>query len=518
MPKKQTFNKKRAIRGRGAYYPGGMTLRGKGSFFGDVGNFFKSAAGPVLGALGGVADSFLPGSGMVADGIRKLIGAGAYTPVHSNAILAQPVPKVGSSQDVGISYSHQEYLGDVTGSQDWELTQFHVNPGLPEVFPWLSGVASNFQKYRIDGLVFYLRSTSSVAISNTTDLGLGTVMGGFQTNVYDKAPGSKLEFLSLSGARSGKPSEDHIFPMECDRSKNVFGNLLVRTTGAQDDLAKYDHAVFNLATVGFPGAYYLGELWVSYKLTLMAPKVESASNVFATRTFPTHEERLHAASNRDGYWLAVPPLDDSDAVWNSTGWHTGVGTTGRPCMLVPPGSSGFYYVSFRTAAGVSVFDPDFSVLDESGTLEIDQTIIFGNKVISGTNVVRTMVVHLSCLPDRPMKLSLQAAVGTSTAPVFSISVIRLPDRMYATQATAATVSLAEKVQRIHRSTGAMSTAAIRRQAIAAEEKENSLLNTALVTESSLNPSAVSTLISPLPIRASNPQMDGTQSATSVRYR
>jgi len=480
MPKRVAKSTKRVrkVRGKGAYYPGGMTgrgayypggrprvLRGRGGFFDDVGGFFKKAAGPLLGVAGGIANTIWPGSGMVADGIRKLVGAGAYTPVRSNAILAQPVPRVNSAQDYGITYSHQEYLGDVTGSTDWELTQFHVNPGLPETFPWLAGVASNFQKYRIDGLVFYLRSTSSVAIANTENLGLGTVMGGFQTNVYDKAPGSKLEFLSLSGARSGKPSEDHIFPMECDRTKNVFGNLLVRTVGVPDDLAKYDHAVFNLATVGFPGAYYLGELWVSYKLTLMAPKVESSGSVVATlpitevdeeKKTVTYQERFFDAiplTINGGVWLCTPPLDDPTYMWNSLAFGTSSAADGYSCMTVPAGTAGYFmFTQHNTAATVVAPRMEPAVLENTGSIVQDNSVIKGFYTANAQakDVVSVQVYRIQALPDKPMLLRWGATLNDETGVKFNLDIVRLPDRLFANSASASTVSLAQKVQRIQK--------------------------------------------------------------------
>lgn len=536
MPRAVRKQKTKKIRGKGAYYPGGMTLRGKGGFFQDVGNFFKKAAGPVLGAVGGVANTIWPGSGMVTDGIRKLIGAGAYSPVRANAILAQPVPRVESSQDVGISYSHCEFLGDVTGSADWELTQFHVNPGLPEVFPWLSGVASNFQKYRIDGLVFYIRSTSSVAIANETNLGLGTVMGGFQNNVYDKAPGSKLEFLSLSGARSGKPSEDHIFPMECDRSKNVFGNLLIRTVGVADDLAKYDHAVFNLATVGFPGEYYLGELWVSYKLTLMAPKVESAVPTITTVPTSAGVERYTAGSYYSdvGAWIVPYPMSDASLIQNSAGWTMTTGPDGRPCFSVPAGTAGYFLivedVRFSANGANNPNElPEWTVLSNSGTATVDNTVWSGTACATYTtgseegHVLQTHVYKIDALPDRPMLLreSVPPSATLQYECNINLNITRLPDKIFAAAATSGTtVTLKQKVQRIQ----TMRKNALTRAQTSAngvvdtlERKENLLTPLPLCRQEAVAPNLTQgrQLTEPIPVRPAAPDQP-TQA--SARYR
>jgi len=452
--------------GKGKYFPGGRVLRGRGGFFDDIGGLLKSVAGPALGALGGLADSVIPGAGQVTQGIRRLAGLGAYTPVKSNAILAQPVPKVGSSQDKGIKYTHQEFLGDVTGSADWELTQFHVNPGLPESFPWLSGLAGNFQKYRIDGLVFYLRSTSSVAIASSSDLGLGTVLGGYQYNVYDKAPSSKVDFLALSGALSGKPSEDHIYPMECDRSKNVFGNLLVRTVGVADDLQKYDHAIFNLATVGFPGEYYLGELWVSYNITLMAPKVENISNYLTTicATNGTVNARpfvgvATAQISGGGYWC-TPPVGDPLAMFNECGWSVDASSDGVQCLSIPAGTAGVFLVTVDSENATGSAPPalpfpwSVAVKDNSGTAVIESRATPGSTspmvqhmLVNNTNTCGYFAVKIDALPDKPMKLlfGLQAGSG-GTVLHYHLDAYRLADKLFAAT-EGATVSLRQKVAR-----------------------------------------------------------------------
>jgi len=479
---KKKMGHPKSRKGAGAYYPGGIVqgqrvLRGKGNFWDDL----RGIAKPVLGALGGGLDVFFPGAGSIARGVAKLIGAGAYVPVKSNAILANPVPKVGSMQDEGIRYSHQEFLGDVTGSEAWELTQFHVNPGLPEVFPWLAGIASNFQKFRIDGLVFYLRSTSSVAIANTSNLGLGTVLGGYQYNVYDPAPNGKPDFLALSGSVSGKPSEDHIYPMECDRSKNVFGNLLIRTGGVQDDQAKYDHAVFNLATVGFPGTYYLGELWVSYNIVLMAPKVESNSQFLTSLTAPftlltgsdtfVPDACLEDVSGSPEHGLSlVPTVTDASKIAQSMGWTTQPSTllaseagSHPQDFIVPPGTSGHFYVECKMTGGDAGSVDELRITCQDGTgslVTVNESPaggqVYGRYGVSdGTNGCWGEIVKLDALPDRPMRINITHTDVSWADAKYSIFIQKLPERLFAGPATGA-VSLAQKVQRLH---GAVPSAA-----------------------------------------------------------
>jgi len=259
------------LRRRGRY------LAGRGGFiddlksgFGKVGSFFRGVGRPLVGAATKVADTVMPGSGSVLGGIAKLIGMGKYT--GNNTILASPVPYMHSSLDRGVRVTHHEYLGELTTSTDLVVTSFDVNPGLAEVFPWLSTIARGFQSYTINGLVFYLRSTSGMAVASSSGgLALGTVMGAYQYNLYAEPPASKMEMLEIAGATDSPPSQDQIYAMECAPQQQVFKTHLVRSGEVKDDRAKYDSAKFILATSGSLGEYTAGELWVAYDVTLKSP-------------------------------------------------------------------------------------------------------------------------------------------------------------------------------------------------------------------------------------------------------
>lgn len=415
--------KTRKISGRGAYYPGGRVLKGRGGFFDDLGNIARGIAGPVVGAVSSALNKAIPGAGSITQGIANLVGMGAYTPVRSNAILAQPVPKVGSAQDKGITYQHQEFLGDVTSSADWELTQFRVNPGLPESFPWLSTLASSFQKYRITGLVFYLRSTSSVAIASTDNLALGTVLGAYQYNLYDAPPASKIDMLALSGSLSGKPSEDHIYPMECAPSKNAFDVHLVRHTGVIDDVAKYDHAIFNLATYGFPGEYALGELWVSYNITLMAPKIEDALPYLTVgQSGAPAVDFSELTLDGTAYAQIITKsgsLDTSQYVQNTLGWDVVNASDGLPCIRVPAGTSGYFQMSILAGHSGSALFANTGVLpkviDDSGTATTVAELPASFRMSAGDKTFTQFGFwHLAALPDRPLLLRAAIAIASGT--------------------------------------------------------------------------------------------------------
>jgi hypothetical protein len=379
--------------GNGAYIPGGMT--GRGGF----GNILKAIGRPLAGIAASAADGLIPGAGGVVNGLARMLGAGAYTPAgtKANTLLASPAPLMHTtSADAGVTIKRTEYLGDLTSSTEWELTQFRVNPGDSMTFPWLSTVANGFQKYKINGCVMYLRSTSSqglVSSAESPNLNLGTVLGAFQYNVYAPPPQSKAEFLQLAASCTDKPSNDQVFALECDRSKNVFGNLLVRKAGVDDDLAKYDHAVFNLATVGSPGVYPLGELWISYDITLIGPKAADTYGEFFTASQAT----LNAFS--DGTYAYCSPRTSYDPTVyrNTLGMKLIMAADGKPAWELPLGSEGLYQITFwisQTAGGTV----QLQEVDGTGSFETGfETLPTFGATVPGTCMMTSQVSKIKPL-------------------------------------------------------------------------------------------------------------------------
>jgi len=330
-----------------------------------------------------------------------------------------------------VRFKRTEYLGDLTSSLDWELTQFKVNPGLPDVFPWLSTIASGFQKYRIDGLIFYLKSTSANGIANMANLNLGTVLGGFQYDPYAGPPASKAEFLALSGSCTDKPSDDQIFPMECDPRKNVFGNLLVRTTGVSSDLVKYDHATFNLATVGSQGTYPVGELWVAYDVMLMAPKTAEPDGylrtVDSTGLFmlsdPFYEHTLVCCGGNDSNYANTLGVKQVVTSQHGTAWELPVGADGiyRVSGVIGPTAAapnGTISVSCPDDTGVV---EDLAEVDEESGQTTDHTA--GAIEVRFCYFVR-VTPHLNTATRIHVTQQYQADPGT-TVP-FALTILKLP--------------------------------------------------------------------------------------------
>jgi hypothetical protein len=225
---------------------------------------------PFLDAGQHLLNGVFPGLGNAARGVTRFLGLGAYKGASGTLLDASPVPTVNSVADKGVRIVHKEFLSTLQSSVEFTNHRYSINPGLISTFPWLSSIAMGFQKWKINGLIFYFKSTAANMVAST-DNSLGAVMGVTQYNAYDPAPIEMSGFLNTAGAMEDKPSRDCVFPVECDRFHSLYPTYFVRSEYVADDIAKYDPGVFNLATIGAQAASTVGQLWVAYDVTLLQP-------------------------------------------------------------------------------------------------------------------------------------------------------------------------------------------------------------------------------------------------------
>lgn len=211
----------------------------------------------------------------------NITGRGAYT---SNDLLnsgaANPIPSFAKSNDgSAITISHREYVRDIFGNSSsvyFQAQRLALNPGLKDTFPWLSQIAANYEEYEIKQLLFTYRSTTT-DIGSSTDGRCGTIMMAAQSNPNATVFTDKLALMEYDGAMSCKVTNDLLLPIECDPRKiSGDGQRYIRTGSVPaDDLKDHDHGVMTLAVAGSPSTMAdktVGELWVTYTITLRKPK------------------------------------------------------------------------------------------------------------------------------------------------------------------------------------------------------------------------------------------------------
>lgn len=241
---------------------------------GMIGGLIAPGIGSTLGRMIGRAGQTL---------YNHISGSGAYTIAQNSLMGVSNVPSFGETV---IRIRAREYLNDVNGSIDFRNRSLVVNPGNATTFPWLSTVASQFQTYKIHGLIFEFVSTSSNALSST-NTALGKVVMATSYNVSDLPfPDVKSALVSLF-SNMGKPADNLVHALECKRLASPLDVLYVRSSSTTvEDPKFYDFANFQLITEGMQAVADIGGLWISYDITLSKPTLEGTDATIPSQMWP----------------------------------------------------------------------------------------------------------------------------------------------------------------------------------------------------------------------------------------
>jgi len=265
------------------------------------------SAGAAFGSLAGPAGSLIASKvgGMVDRAVnKKLLGSGTYmtgrgaymtgrgtyksnaTMAGGNGHLRHPnLSSTSRNAETGeITIARREYIGSVnaTGSSDFSVDSYSVNPGLPAVFKWLSQLAANYTEYHMIQLVYTYESViSPMSVSSVGSL--GTIVLAANYNAGSDKFATFTQMIEYSGSVRGKISTDIKCGIECDPSQNSNDSDLYIRSGAvpvNQDIKTYDLAKFQIGMFGVPTEYtagtQLGLLWADYKVVLRKPRLYTA--------------------------------------------------------------------------------------------------------------------------------------------------------------------------------------------------------------------------------------------------
>ena len=255
--------------------------------------------------------------GMAQKAFKAITGFGDYE-VDKNSLLQETNgPPMVVNSGKAFTVRHREYIGEVFSGPNlapgssvtsFDIKSYQIQPGDRQTFPWLAPLAENFEQYRIDGMVFEYKSMySDAVVSAATNGALGTVILATEYNAAASTFNSKQKMENYEFAQSAKPSLSILHPIECARSESVLNELYVRNatvTGSQD-LRMYDFGKFQIATQGISSTnLVLGELWVTYEITFMKPKLR---NVFEEEFIGSYAYRRRVGGAPvPGYTITTP--------------------------------------------------------------------------------------------------------------------------------------------------------------------------------------------------------------------
>jgi hypothetical protein len=237
----------------------------------------KGTFSGIGGAIGGRPGAFL------GKGISTISGYGSYQ-VNSNTLTRAATHQPGSidiptfaPQEHGTRVRHREFITNLVVPEDpTAFTNITHRLGVdnPDLMPWLSQIASRYQKYKVKGMVFYYQSTST-DYNNSGSVAIAT-----NYNATEKGYSSMDVFLNSMFAVTAKPSESFAAPIECDPASMPEGGYSVRheeniLPGQPTDLRLSSVGTVNIATEGLslqPGTI-LGQIWCTYDVELLFPYI-----------------------------------------------------------------------------------------------------------------------------------------------------------------------------------------------------------------------------------------------------
>lgn len=192
----------------------------------------------------------------------------ARAPTAFGSVVEAGTPRIRYNAKGGCFITHRELAFNLLSSSSNSVfysQSASINPGLSAMFPWLAGVANNFEQYRFHKLQFHY-------ITRTTTTTTGDVYLAIDYDASDTIPSSEQQVSSYTGVVSGSVWSLFTFVANKDRS---FLSRYVRQgavpTGT--DVKTYDVGNLIMASVDVnSGSAPIGKVWVEYTVELINPQ------------------------------------------------------------------------------------------------------------------------------------------------------------------------------------------------------------------------------------------------------
>lgn len=433
--------KRYTVRGHGGYWDnvkkrwgeGGGAMRGQ---FEDAGHIIGGPAGRQVG-------------GLLNRALYAITGFGDYK-IKYNTLLETNGPPIVKNSGKEFIVRHREYIGDVysaSGTPDtpsaFNVSVFPINPGNGTTFPWLTSVSERFEQYRIMGMAFEFKSMYSDAVV-TQNGSIGSIILATEYNAGSPPFSTKQQMDNYEFAQSAKPSLSVLHPIECARSQSVLSELYITPGGdipEGQDVKTYNFGDFQIATQGIPlgaagAAVNLGELWVTYDIALLKPKISGYLDSGYSRFTRA------AVAQPAGSQFFEP---NYDTAWSSVVNNIGVVITGPTSFTIPKRSTargyqvlcyvfdptnstsqsaavGYYATAAPTISGGATYVPINSTLPNPTT-----TVVSGAVITSGSIYSFFVMVEASPAANEIAVVQLPATgIGAGLNVVKSLIVQQVP--------------------------------------------------------------------------------------------
>lgn len=189
----------------------------------------------------------------------------AVAPVAFSRRVAMEKPRFSTINGETV-IRHREYVGTVNNSTTFSATPYALNPGLSNVFPWLTNIAANYDKYRFKSLRFdYVP-----AVATSTG---GRITLAFNYNAGDNTPTSKQQLFSIAPNAEQAVWAELSLPIPVIPETLYTREYLVPGS----DIKTFDMGQLIVATDLGSNSNTIGELYVEYECILMKPHPQFVS-------------------------------------------------------------------------------------------------------------------------------------------------------------------------------------------------------------------------------------------------
>jgi len=174
-----------------------------------------------------------------------------------------------SSTTTDVRIRHSEYVGEVSGSVNFNLSASVIQPGLSGLFPWLAKVAALYESYQFNYLAFSFKTEKSTATN-------GAVMMAVDFDVSDSPPPSKQQLMAYHNAQRTQPWCDMTYVCNINDVNKLKPRYVRTGLVAGTDYKIYDVGNLFVATQGCADTSILGELYVHYDIVFRTPQLDNA--------------------------------------------------------------------------------------------------------------------------------------------------------------------------------------------------------------------------------------------------
>ncbi len=311
-------------------------------------------------------------------------------PVALGTRVPSMAPKY-TTKNGNVIVTNREYVGYLSGSTSFSLVSYPANPGISSLFPWLSNIANNYDRYRVRRLRFIFVSSVSTATA-------GRIAMVWNYNAADLVPSTKLGALSIHPAEESNVWES--FALDIPTTGGVYytrDGLPVSIDLKTTDMGSL-YVVTDLCT----SSSTIGELYAEYEMEFMNPHA----------SIPPFSELWTVSSNIADCFPAGTPLIGADLLGDSpvaNGFR--INATGRYLFnftLVGTGSPLVSAAASQEGGTISTVTPLASVTNGAGTassqsvvwaITVDPSLQYTTIKMSFTGTTLTKFYMMVCRID-----------------------------------------------------------------------------------------------------------------------